>query len=166
MTVPRSHTLIIGVGNPFRSDDAAGLEVARRLREKNICGTTILEHGGEGADLLEVWKGAQEVIVIDAVQSGAAPGTVHRIDAVAEKLPGWVPRGSTHALGVAEAVELARALGELPPRMILYGIEGRNFAAGTELSPEVARASEELARLLEEKLKLHGLAANRSGYSS
>ena len=58
---------------------------------------------------------------------------------------------STHAFSVAEAIELGRALGKLPPRVILYGIEGKDFAAGETLSPEVASAADEvLGRVREE----------------
>ena len=49
-------------------------------------------------------------------------------------------RGSTHALGVAEAIELGRALGRLPRRLLVFGIEGGSFDAGAGLSPEVERA--------------------------
>jgi hydrogenase maturation protease len=138
MTAPRSSALLIGVGNPFRGDDGVGGVVIRRLRGQNLPGFTILEETGDGAELLEAWQGASAVILVDAVQSGVAPGTIHRLDAVAEKLPKWFSHCSTHAFGVAEAIELARTLGELPPSLIVYGIEGLDFSAGTSLSPEVA----------------------------
>ena len=54
-------------------------------------------------------------------------------------------RSSTHAFGVADAVELARALGRLPGRLDVYAIEGASFAAGDRLSPAVERAVAELA---------------------
>jgi len=138
MSAPRSSALLIGVGNPFRGDDGVGSVVIRRLRGQNLPGFTILEETGDGAELLEAWQGASAVILVDAVQSGVAPGTIHRLDAAAEKLPQWFSHCSTHAFGVAEAIELARTLGELPASLIVYGIEGLDFSAGTSLSPEVA----------------------------
>ena len=57
-------------------------------------------------------------------------------------------RSSTHAFGVADAVELARALDRLPERLDVYAIEGASFAAGAPLSPAVAAAIDELADLL------------------
>jgi hydrogenase maturation protease len=138
MTVPRSSALLIGVGNPFRGDDGVGSVVIRRLRGQNLPGFTVMEETGDGAELLEAWQGASAVILVDAVQSGAAPGTIHRLDATVEKLPKWFSHCSTHAFGVAEAIELARAMGELPPSLVVYGIEGLDFSAGTSLSPEVA----------------------------
>jgi hydrogenase maturation protease len=59
---------------------------------------------------------------------------------------------STHAFSVAEAVELARALGELPPKLVLYGIEGKNFDCGIGLSSEVEKATEEIVRRIEDEL--------------
>jgi len=138
----RSRTLVIGLGNEYRRDDAVGLVVARRLREAAPESVLVLEETGEGASLLESWQDADTVILIDAVQSGAAPGTVHRLDARARPIAREFFRFSTHAFGLAEAVELARALGRLPPRLIVYGVEGKSFEAGVGLSPEVEAAAQ------------------------
>jgi hydrogenase maturation protease len=79
------------------------------------------------------------VILINATLSGAAPGTLYRIDAVTQPLvsPWW--RCATPAFGVAEAIELARVLHELPARLLVYGIEGASFATGASLSKAVER---------------------------
>jgi hydrogenase maturation protease len=144
-------TLIIGVGNIYRSDDGAGIITARRVRERAPEGVGVIEQSGEGTSLLEAWKGASRVILIDAVHSGAPAGTIHRLDAHAAPVPTRFFHYSTHAFSVAEAVELARALGELPPYLIVYGIEGQNFAAGLELSAAVKQAVDGVAsRLLDE----------------
>lgn len=144
-------TLIIGVGNDYRGDDAVGLVVARRLRQQAPAGVAVREESGEGTALMEAWKNAAFVILIDAVHSGATPGTIHRFDARAAELPSDFFHYSTHAFSVAEAVELARALGQLPPRLIVYGIEGKNFAAGVGLAAEVETAAQEVAqRILKE----------------
>jgi hydrogenase maturation protease len=128
--------LVIGVGNPWRGDDAAGLAVASRLRERET-GMRVLAHEGEPLDLLERWDGEERVILVDAVSSGAPPGTIHRVEVAERSLAAELGRGSTHALGVREAVELARTLGRLPAQLLIIGIEGRGFAAGDGLSPEV-----------------------------
>ena len=101
----------------------------------------VIEHDGDGLAMMEAWKDAAVVVVVDAVQSGAAPGTVHRLDARAERLPGRLLHSSSHAFGAAEAIELARALGRLPRQVIIYGIEGRRFAASERLSAPVDRAA-------------------------
>ncbi len=134
--------LVIGLGNELRGDDAAGLEVARRLNPE---GFGVRVHAGEAVDLLEMWSGTDAVVLVDAVRSGASPGTVHRIDAGAEPIPARLRRTSSHAISVAEAIELARALGRLPRRLVVYGIEGREFSAGATLSPPVQSAIAEAA---------------------
>jgi hydrogenase maturation protease len=129
--------VIIGIGNPYRSDDAVGLLVARALREKVPPDVAVLEQDGEPVSLIDAWEGAEAVILVDAVSSGALPGTLHVIDSRAVPLDRDLFRHSTHSFGVAEAVELAKALGRIPPVAWIYGIEGENFAAGTGLSPRV-----------------------------
>ena len=150
-----NHTLIIGVGNDFRGDDCAGLEVARRLRALNLPGTVITEHTGDGAALMESWRAAGRVILIDATQSGVAPGIVHRLDASAQTIPAAFFSYSTHAFSVAEAVEMARALGELPPDLIIYGIEGTRFALGEALSPEVEAAITRVTDAVARDIRAH-----------
>jgi hydrogenase maturation protease len=137
--------LLIGCGNEYRSDDAAGLIVARRVQERAAGQITVRESPGEGAALIEAWKGARTVILVDAVCSGSEAGAIHRIEAHRERLPAKMFHYSTHAFGVAEAIELARVLNQLPPRLIVYGIEGKKFEAGVGLSPEVKAAAERVA---------------------
>lgn len=135
--------LIIGCGNPDRGDDAAGLLVARRLGE---FGCEAVEHTGEGVALLDLFEQAADVVIVDAAVTGAPAGTIHVWDAKGT-LPGWeAAGGSTHHFGIAEGLRLAAALGRLPERVLVYGIEGRNFGLGDAPSPEVLRAVEELAR--------------------
>ncbi len=136
---------IIGCGTVDRGDDAAGLLVARRLHD---LGVEALERSGEGLSLIESWEGADAVILIDAVVTGRPPGTLTVWDASDARVAPEFARCSTHAFGVAEAVRLARVLGRMPARFVIYGIEGRRFALGSALSPEVMSAAESLARRL------------------
>jgi hydrogenase maturation protease len=144
MVTSQPHTLVIGVGNAYRSDDAVGLIVAQRLKQQSVEGLAVLEESGSGAALIDLWGEADSVILIDAVQSGREPGTIHCLDARAESFSSGIFRFSTHAFGIAEAVELARVLNQLPKRCIVYGIEGSSFAAGVGLSPEVEQAAEQV----------------------
>lgn len=135
--------LILGCGNPDRSDDAAGVLVARRLQEMGIAAQ---EFTGDPLALIEAWNGARGVILIDTVVSGAPAGTITVWDAGKTPLPPDRFCCSTHAYGVAEAVEIARALGRLPARLVIYGIEGIRFDIGGSLSPEVTVAVELVAQ--------------------
>ena len=143
--------VVIGVGNSWQSDDGAGLAVARRLRELVPEDVDVLELEGEPVTLVEAWAGADEAWVVDAVSSGARPGTVHRVDAAEAPLPRELSTASTHLFGIGESVELARSLGRLPERLVVYGIEAAQISAGPELSPEaLAGVEETIKRLLQE----------------
>jgi hydrogenase maturation protease len=132
--------VVIGVGNAFRGDDAVGLAVAERARRAVADDVEVLECEQEPTRLVDAWAGAEVAIVVDACAGVDAPGTVHRYDAGDGPLPARVFRSSTHAFGVGDAVELARALGRLPARLVVYGVEGSDFAAGAGLSAGVASA--------------------------
>ncbi len=135
--------LVIGVGNEYRGDDAVGILLCRRLAEQ-APQLAVAEHNGEGAALLEAWQGAELVIVIDAVQSGAHAGKIFRFDAAVQAIPTQFFHYSTHAFSLAEAIELGRALNRLPRHLIVYGIEGKNFTAGAPLTAAVAQAMPEV----------------------
>lgn len=138
--------LVVGVGNPDRGDDAAGLLVARKLRETLPEKVEVVEHRGEAASLVELLGRVTTAILVDACVSGTASGTVHRFDAAATPLPSARFGASTHALGLAEAIELARALGDLPPQCIVYAVEAASFEAGAAPSFGVMRGVAEAAR--------------------
>jgi hydrogenase maturation protease len=141
----RASLRIVCIGNRWRCDDAAGLEVAARLRGTLPQPATLVEHEGEPTALIDAWAGADALWLVDAVASGAAAGTVHRLDASERELPAELFRASTHHVGVAEAVELARALGRLPRRTTLFGIEGGSFEVGNELTTAVQIAVDRVA---------------------
>jgi hydrogenase maturation protease len=115
-------------------------------------GVEVVQHEGEPITLIEACEGAPAVWIVDAVSSGAQPGALHRFDAARVPLPAELFGVSTHRLGLADALELARALGRLPAQVIVYGIEANEFEPGGPLSPPVARAVERLADLLVEEL--------------
>jgi hydrogenase maturation protease len=144
--------MVIGIGNAWRRDDAAGLAVARLLAGM-LPGVDVIEREGEPAALIDAWEGVETLWLVDAVASGSPSGTVHRIDATEQELPAELFRASTHHLGLGEAVELARALGRLPERVIFYGIEGGSFDAGDGLSPEVERAVAQVAEAVREEVE-------------
>ena len=129
---------VIGVGNPYRGDDAVGLLIARQLAERDIQSTIVAEVGGDATELMDAMGKAPAVIIVDAMQSGTKPGTVHRFDAGTNALPDSLFRSSTHAISVGEAIELCRALNRLPRHVIVYGIEGVRFEPGSHLSSEIS----------------------------
>jgi len=148
MRTQKPTTLVIGVGNAHRGDDAIGPLVASNLKQRAGEKFRVIERAGDGLALMEEWEGADTVIILDAARSGSPPGTIHRLNATTESMPKNFLRCSTHALGVAETIELARALRQLPRRVIVYGIEGESFEAGAGLSSAVEAAALELEALV------------------
>jgi hydrogenase maturation protease len=150
---------IIGIGAPF-GDDAAGLEVARRLAATTLPECDVVAADRPGARLLDLLDGMEAVILVDAVCSGAPPGTVHQLT-FAELVRDCGRFVSSHELGVGASLELARKLGRAPAHGGMLGIEVDPRSARTpysRLSPAVRRAvSEVLVRLQHwvEELKLH-----------
>ncbi|MGO9097560.1 MAG: hydrogenase maturation protease [Bryobacteraceae bacterium] len=143
--------LIVACGNADRGDDAAGPLVADHLR---ALGIPVEKRTGEGLDLLESWSGAERVIIVDAVVTGAPAGTISVWDAHRAPVARDLFRASTHAFGVAEAVDLGRALDRLPKSLTIYGIEAAQFEHGSPPSPPVLAAVEKLASRIAKSLKL------------
>lgn len=143
-----TRVLIIGVGNPDRGDDVAGLAVARALTSHVPSNVTIRESSGDGAALLSDWQGFDVVILIDATPPAGRAGCIRRFDAGEQPLPANFFTDSTHAFGVAQGVEMARALGMLPPKLIIYGVEGRDFAIGTPMSGEISDAIPQVTAMI------------------
>lgn len=143
--------LVIGIGNEFRDDDAVGILVARELRRR-CPGASIVEVTGEGTALMAAWAGHENVIIVDAVSSGEAPGTITTFNLSEEIVPRNLFPSSSHAFGVAEAIALAKRLHNLPSRMVLYGIEGKEFGAGVGLSTPVVRHIPDLIALIQKEI--------------
>ncbi len=152
--------MVVAVGNAFRSDDGAGLAVAERLQGRLPESVRIVSCELEPSRLIDACEGAASAFVVDAVESGAVPGTLHRFDASRDALPVRLFRSSTHAFGVGDAIELARALGRLPERVVVYGIEGSVFAAGEGLTEPVDAAVDAAVRAV---LTDVGVDGGRSG---
>lgn len=160
-TEARHPVRIIGVGNLFRGDDAAGLLAARRLKALVEDRAEVIEAELAGLDVLDLMAEASAVILIDAARSGRPAGTIHRLDASAGPISADLFPHSTHVLHAVDAIELGRTLGLLPPRVLVYGMEVGDTTAGNALSPAVAGALEQVVeRVLRELEGLSCMSGN------
>lgn len=146
--------LVIGVGNPDRGDDAAGREVARRIAARGHGSLDARECGGDATSLMDAWAGARDVVLVDACRGAGPVGSVHSFGPDDALRLATLRHASTHSLGVAAAVGLARALGALPERLLIHAIEAGGCDPGAPLSPEVERAVERVAALVEQDDRL------------
>lgn len=126
----RMNTLVIGVGNPDRGDDAVGLEAVRRIHGVDTAEVS------DCSELIDLWDGRDEVIVIDAMISDARPGTIRRLDALSSPLPESAFT-STHAFDLGTAISMSRLLGRLPASLVVYGIEAGDVSPGAGITRPV-----------------------------
>jgi hydrogenase maturation protease len=142
--VATSAVRIIGIGSGPTGEECVGCLTVRRLRTVlgDAADVVEAEAGPAGLDLLDVFDRSRTIILVDGVLSGAAPGTIHRVD-LSTKPESRIIACATHAFRLAEALELARAMQLLPTRIVLYGIELDPSAPAPLLSSAVARAADE-----------------------
>jgi hydrogenase maturation protease len=138
-------TVVIGVGNPYRCDDGVGPAVVGLLRPNAPAGVELTSTLGDTTKLIDLWDGADLVIVVDAMRA-ATPriGTIHHV--TVGDLPVANDPVSSHGLQLGEAIELARVLGRLPRRLELFAVEIGEPGHGTELSPAILQSAQRLAR--------------------
>jgi len=149
-------TLIIGLGNPIVSDDSVGLRVADRLRTvlNDRDDVDVAEDHWGGVRLMERMIGYDRAIVIDAICTGAAPGTIHRL------APGTIPTrksASAHDVNLPTALALGRRAGAHLPadeEIQLVGIEAEDVVNFSDqctpaVQAAIPRAADEVIRLLD-----------------
>jgi len=144
----RRRIMVVGIGNPDRADDGAGLAVASHLAGRLPNDVALIARSGDILGLVQDWIGYDALICADAAAPMGQPGQVHRLDAADGKLPPGTSLTSSHAFGLAEAIALARELQLLPPTVTVYAIEGACFNAGAPMTPEVAAAVGQVAGLI------------------
>jgi hydrogenase maturation protease len=150
---------IVGIGNPWAKDDGAGHAVVCQLQADGLglsedVSVELLTLSSVDVQLLEIMERSDVLILVDAVSSGAPPGTIHRLEWRPGLLaPRGVERASSHGLSVREILDLAAALGRLPTRVILWGIEAGPTKPGQGLSSPVASAVLSVAKGIRDDLE-------------
>ncbi len=157
-----ARAMVIGLGSPDRGDDAVGTAVAERVREVVGDDIEVLTREDPTA-LVHTWEGCHVVVLVDAMISGIAAGTVNvrRAGTGDAPLPthafAAAGRGGSHAFGVAGAVELSRALGTLPEHVALVGIEASTLTHGP-MSPQVTASIDDAVAAVCAELATAGVA--------
>jgi len=154
-------TVVVGVGNEYRRDDGVGPAVVARLRglqpdDPDLAHVTLALSDGEPSRMIDLWTGAELAVVVDAVRgNGATAG--QRYELTVEAVTGAVHRAaSSHAIDLGETIELARALGRLPGRLVVLAVAGHDFGFGTGLSDDVASTVEPIVQRVRETVREHG----------
>ena len=144
--------LILGVGNPILSDDGVGIHVARELKRKKLSGVDVEELAASGLELLDVVRGYDKVVIVDAIQTtGGEPGEIHVLDE--KDFEKSIHGSSPHGINIATALALGRKLvpNEMPKEVVFFAIEAEDLVNVSErLTPKVAKA---LTRIVERVAK-------------
>ena len=139
--------LVACIGNPDRGDDGIGSAVAAKLEGGLPAHATLIVRRGDMLALTEDVAGYDALICVDAAAPMGSPGKIHRMDLTAAELPRELLSASTHGFGLADAIELARVLDRAPHTVVIFAVEGACFEAGAAMTPAVATAADETARL-------------------
>jgi hydrogenase maturation protease len=137
-------TVVLGLGSLIRSDDGVGVHAVQRLQTDSRvpADVQLLDGGTLGLTLLNHVSGARRLLVIDAVDVGAAAGTLLRLEG--EELRGIPGSGSVHQLGFADLLAALRITGQEPEEVVVLGIQPGSTDLGTSLSVCVSEALQQV----------------------
>jgi len=162
MSKPQIRTLVIGLGNPLMADDGAGVAVLERLRaDWDIPPEVELIDGGTwGMNLLPMVESTHDLILVDAIRSGAVPGALTVLER--SELPRYFAlKLSPHQIDLREILALAELRGLLPENLVAIGIEPERVEMEMGLSPRVSAGLTKLADLVVERLEWAGHRCRR-----
>jgi hydrogenase maturation protease len=140
-------TLILGIGNILLRDEGVGVRVVEAMQQIPLPGgVEILDGGTSGVDLVDEVAGRDKLIVIDAVKTHLAPGTVLRfgLDKLVAKVDDMV---SLHEFGLVETLNAAKCLGCMPRQVVIFGVAPADTSPGLTLSDTVASVLSKVIRL-------------------
>ncbi len=149
------YPLVIGLGNEYRGDDAVGIEIVRRLADRVMPEVSVVESSGEGTELMRLWEEREVVFLIDAIQANGEPGKIYRFtDANIDEFEQCF-YCSSHLFSVPQALRMSHELGTIPDQIVIFGVAGRQFNFGDQISDKVEASIEEvISRLLGELTSL------------
>ncbi len=151
-------TLILGVGNILLSDDGVGVHVVHRLAEtiEFPPEVEILDGGTKGMDLLHFLEGVSHLLIIDAVETGGAPGTTARL--TGDQVPAYLSiKMSPHEIGLPDMLFAAQLRDIYPEEVVVLGVQPATTDVGLELSAPVAAQVDPLVERVLEELERWGV---------
>lgn len=152
---PAGATVVIGVGNVVRRDDGLGVHALLRLHASGAVderAVELVEGATAGLSLLPHLAAARRAIFIDAIDAGAAPGTLVRL--LGGDLPGGFRGGRTaHGVGLADLLGAARLTGAWPDQLVVHGAQPQSTEIGTELTAPVAACLDALVARVAAELR-------------
>ena len=146
--------LVLGVGNPILSDDGVGIHVARELKKCKIPGIVVEELAASGLEFLDMVRGYDKVVIIDAIQTkNGRPGELHILKE--KDFERSIHGSSPHGINIATALALGRKLvpHDMPERVVFFAVEAQDLVNVSEkLTPEVEEALPRIVERIEKEL--------------
>lgn len=143
-------TVVIGLGNLLRADDGVGVHVVRRVAEE-LPGVEAVDLSTSDIDILDHIRGRDRVFIVDAIVTGAEPGTIRRLDPGDLVAAGFL----SHGLNLPSVLRLGSELypDEMPGEVIILAVEAGDIRSFTEeLTGKVASAVPRLIEMVREEL--------------
>jgi hydrogenase maturation protease len=160
MSTSKHRVVVIGLGNPLMGDDGFGLAVLDELRTDYALPPEVelVDGGTWGMNLLPVVEDADELILIDAIDIGAAPGTMVRLEHA--RLPRYLAtKISPHQVDLRDVLGLAELRGTLPADTVALGLQPASVEMRNSLSDIARRGVEPLASAVVQELARRGYPA-------
>lgn len=148
---------IIGLGNPLRSDDGIGIYLLEKLVEQKKTLPKEIEYidgGTGGMNLLHIIAGFDIVIVIDAMQLNAVPGTYRLFTADEIMINKNDLFFSTHENQLPQVIQMLKKLGELPKQFFIFGVQPKDNSYKTNLSKDLQNKTSDLLKNLKKEIKI------------
>ena len=151
--------LVLGAGNILLQDEGVGVRALARLlaRFELPASVQAIDGGTMGLDLLPYLEGITDLLILDAVRSGRAPGSLVRLEGDTIQA-GLALKLSVHQVGLQEMLAASRLCGCTPARVVLWGIEPASLDWGLALSPTVAAQLDSLVAAVAGELRAWGAA--------
>ncbi|MCM2264176.1 MAG: HyaD/HybD family hydrogenase maturation endopeptidase [Desulfuromonadales bacterium] len=150
--------LVLGLGNTIMTDDGFGVRAVEALssRYRFPGDVRLLDGGTLGLDLLPHLEEIDHLLIIDALEMQAPPGTVFRLEG--DEVPrAFASKLSVHQMGVQDLLAVSELMGHLPRELVVWGVQPESIEMGTELT---ATATTALAPVIEgvvEELRKWGI---------
>jgi len=150
--------LVLGLGNTIMTDDGFGVKVVNALssRYRFEGPVTFLDGGTLGLDLLPYLENIKQLLIIDALDMRAAPGTISRIEG--EEVPrAFASKLSVHQMGLQDLLAVAELQGHVPQKLVVWGVQPESIEMGTELTAKVEAAVEPVMAAVIDELRRWGV---------
>ncbi len=131
--------VVVGCGNALAGDDAVGITIVRRLRSSQFSGARLHEAMDPAGELDSLLDDSNFVLLVDAVDAGALPGTIHLFP-LTESTPVGTRASNAHAFSIDSVLALRHALGRRTPPVVVLGVQIAGSQMGAQMSPAVERA--------------------------